>query len=279
MSGRGGGWRAAIAYGALAVAATLWVLPILIMVVASLKPDAAVLPEAGTLRGLVPRRASMQNYQDVLERVAFGRIFVNSLVINSGIVAGGLAVNATAGYALARLRWPGRRVALAFVLALLVLPFEAIAVPLFYGVTALGWRDGYTVQIVPFVANALAIYLFYTFFLGFPRELEEAARVDGAGTWRTFLHVVVPNARAPFATVAIVMFLLHWGLYLWPLLVTSRVDARPLPLGIATFRSLPPVQWGDVMAFAVMMVAPAIAIFLVFQRWFVRGVAATGIKG
>ena len=267
------------AYALLALGAVLWILPVLLMVVGSLKPDAAVLSEAGTLRGLVPADASLDNYADVMGRVAFGRIFLNSLIINAGIILGGLAVNSAAGYALARLRWPGRRVALAAVLALLVLPFEAIAVPLFYGVTALGWRDGYGVQIVPFLANALSIYLFYTFFLGFPRELEEAARVDGAGTWRVFLQVVVPNAKAPFATVAIVTFLVHWGFYLWPLLVTTTVDARPLPLGIATFRSLPPVQWGDIMAFAVLMVAPAVAFFLAFQRWFVRGVAATGVKG
>jgi multiple sugar transport system permease protein len=146
-------------------------------------------------------------------------------------------------------------------------------------VTSIGWWDGYSVQIAPFVANALSIYLFYTFFLDLPREVEDAARVDGAGPWRRFWQVVLPQSGTVFATVAIVTFLLHWGLYLWPLLVTSTLDARPLPLGIATFRALPPVQWGDVMAFAVMMVAPVALAFLVLQRWFVKSVAATGVKG
>jgi multiple sugar transport system permease protein len=290
MSGRGSSpdrrpWRAGTTpgriatYAALAAAALVWVAPILVMITASLRPEGRVLPEAGTLRGLVPTDPTFENYADVFQRVAFTRMFWNTLVINASIVVGGLAVNATAAYALARLEWPGRRWSLALVLALLIVPFEAIAVPLFYAVTTLGWRDGYLVQILPFVANALSIFIFYTFFLDFPRAVEDAARIDGAGPWRTFVEIVVPSSRTVFATVAIVTFVLHWGLYLWPLLVTTRVDARPLPLGIATFRALPPVQWGDVMAFAVLMVAPVAILFAILQRWFARSVAAAGIKG
>jgi multiple sugar transport system permease protein len=276
---RRGGATAALAHGLVGAAALVWMAPVLIMIVASLKPDAHVLAEAGTLRGLIPTEAYLQNYRDVFERVAFGRIFRNTLLINGAIVLGGLVVNSTAAYALARLRWPGRRLALALVLALLVVPFEAVALPLFYGTSVLGWRDSYSVQIAPFLANALSIYLFYTFFLGFPREVEEAARVDGAGPWRTFLSVVVPQSRPVFATVAIATFIIHWGLYLWPLLVTTTVDVRPLPLGIATFRTLPPLQWGDIMAFAVLMVAPVAVAFFFMQRWFVKSVATAGMKG
>lgn len=168
--------------------------------------------------------------------------------------------------------------ALLLVVGLLLVPLEAIAVPLFYGTTLLGWRDTYLVQTVPFLANALAIYLFYTFFLDFPGEVEEAARTDGAGPWQIFLRVVVPQSQSAFASVAVVTFLLHWGLYLWPLLVTSQIEVRPLPLGVANFRTLPPLQWGDIMAFAVMMVAPVAVMFLVLQRWFVRGLAGVGVK-
>lgn len=279
------GWRSAssasraVTWTALRLGALVWLMPVLVMVAASLRPEAQVLSQAGSIRGLVPSNPTLENYGDVLERVPFLRIFLNTLIVNAGIVVGGLVVNSLAGYALARLEWRGRRVALTLVMALLVVPFEAIAVPLFYATTALGWRDTYLVQIVPFLANALSLYIFYTFFRGLPRELEEAARVDGAGPWRTFLEIVVPTSRPVFATVAIVTFLLHWGLYLWPLLVTSRVDVRPLPLGIAAFRTLPPVQWGDLMAFAVMMVAPVALVFLVLQRWFTRSVASTGLKG
>lgn len=271
--------RGALSYLALLGLAVLFLAPVLFMVVGSLKPDHQVLAQAGTWRAFVPENVGLQNYRDVFQRVPFERYLLNSVLINGALVALGLAVNSLAGYALARLRWRGRRVALAAVLALLVVPFEAIAVPMFYQLTAVGWRDDYAVQIIPFVAYPLSIYLFYSFFLGLPRELEEAARVDGAGTLRVFFAIVLPNAKPAFASVAIVTFLFFWGLYLWPLLMTTGEDVRPLPLAIATFYTLPPLQWGDIMAFGVMMVAPVLAVFVTFQRWFVRGVAATGLKG
>lgn len=275
--GRSDRLLSARALAALA-AATVWLLPVVFVVAASLKPDRLVLTEAGGWRALWPSEASLANYADVLERVEFGRIFLNSVVVNVGIVGGGLVVNSLAGYALARLRFRGRGLALAAVLALLVVPLEAIAVPLFYEITVLGGRDTYWAQILPFVANAFSVYLFYSFFLDFPKELEEAARVDGASTVRTFVEVVVPNSAPAFASVTIVTFILYWGLYLWPLMITSAVDVRPLPLGMATFRTLPPLQWGDIMAFAVMMVAPAVLLFLALQRWFVAGIATVGVK-
>jgi multiple sugar transport system permease protein len=268
-----------LGYLLLTATALLYVLPLLLMFAGSLKPDAQVLSEAGTLRALLPSAVSLQNYHDVLERVPFARYLFNSLWVNGLIVLFGLVINSLAGYALARLSWPGRAQVLAFVLATLVIPFEAIALPLFYQLSFIGWRDTYTVQIVPFIANPLSIYLFYSFFLGLPRELEEAARVDGAGVLRTFIAVVLPNSKPVFAAVTIVTFLFSWGSYLWPLLMTAGEAVRPLPLGIAAFYTLPPVQWGDILAFGVMMVAPVVVIFLVFQRWFVRGVVSTAVKG
>ena len=265
-------------YAALTVCALVFVVPVALLIVGSLKPEARVLSEAGSWKAFFPDTVSLENYRDVLRRVPFAWYLFNSLVINGAIVVLGLVVNAFAGYALARLRWPGRENILAVVLTLLIVPFEAIAVPLFYQLSALGWRNSYTVQIVPFIANPLSIYLFYTFFRGLPPELEEAARVDGASVWRTFILIVIPNAKPVFATVAIVTFLFYWGMYLWPLLMTTGTEVRPLPLGIATFYTLPPLQWGDILAFGVMMVAPVMLIFVVFQRWFVQGVASTGTK-
>jgi multiple sugar transport system permease protein len=200
-------------------------------------------------------------------------------LINSAIVILGLIVNSLAGYALARLRWRGRSLFLLIVIALIILPFEAIAVPLFFQITLLGWRNTYIAQILPFVASAFSIYLFYTFFVDLPKELEEAARIDGASALRTFVEVIVPVSKPAFATVAILTFLSQWGSYLWPLMITIDESVRPLPLAIATFQTLPPIQWGDIMSFGVMMVAPILIVFLVFQKWFVKGVASTGTKG
>ncbi len=266
-------------YISLLLLALCFLAPIVLMVVGSLKPDAKVLIEAGSLKAVLPDQLSLQNYSDVFTRVDFMRYLLNSLLISGSIVVVGLAVNSLAGYAFARMQWRGRDLMFALVLMIMIVPLEAIAVPLFYEVTLLGWRDTYIVQIVPFIANAFSICLFYTFFLGLPRELEEAARIDGAGVFRTFVSIIVPNAKPVFATVAILTFLMQWGAFLWPLMVTSGEAVRPLPLGIAAFYTLPPLQWGDIFAFGVMMVAPILILFLLFQRWFVRGVAATGIKG
>ena len=271
--------RVLTAYGLLLACTAVFFGPVLFMLSGSLKPDELVLAEAGTWRALAPESVSLDNYRSVFERVPFVSYMASSLLINGLIVALGLMVNAFAGYALARLRWWGRNGVLVLVLALLVIPFEAIAVPLFYQLSWLGWRDDHLVQAIPFVANPLAIYLFYSFFLGLPRELEEAARIDGAGVLRTFFTIVIPNSAAAFASVAIVLFLLHWGMYLWPLLMTTSESVRPLPLGIAAFYTLPPLAWGDILAFGVLMVLPVLVVFVVFQRWFVQGVASVGVKG
>jgi len=265
-------------YLLVVAAAALYIAPIAFMVVGSFKPDADVLAEAGSWQAFFPDELTTENYGDVFERVNFGRFLFNSILITGCIVLGGLVVNSLAGYAFARLQWKGRDFVFLLVIMLMILPYEAIAVPLFYQVSLLGWRDTYIVQILPFVANAFSIYLFYTFFLGLPRELEDAARVDGASTLRTFWEVVVPNSKPVFATVTIVTFLFFWGFFLWPEIVTSGERVRPLPVAIATFHTLPPLKWGDILAFGVMMVTPVLLVFLVFQRWFVRGIASTGSK-
>ena len=269
----------AVSYVLLLTTALIFLIPVWMMIAGSLKPDDQVLLDAGSLRGYIPDEMSIRNYQDVFQRVPFLRYLINSTIITGLIVIAGLLVNSLAGYAFARLRWSGRDRILLLVIALMIIPIEAIAVPLFYEVSLLGWRDTYLVQIVPFIANAFSIYLFYTFFLTLPRELEEAARIDGAGAWRIFFQIIVPNAKPVFATVAILTFLTQWGSFLWPLMVTYSEQVRPLPLGIAAFYTLPPLQWGDIFAFGVMMVTPVLCLFVLFQRWFVKGVVTTGVKG
>jgi multiple sugar transport system permease protein len=259
--------------------ALLYIAPLIMMFSGSLKPDHRVLLESGSLTAFLPTDLSLQNYADVFRRSDFLGFFFNSLVITSCIVICGLLVNSLAAYAFARLQWRGRDLLFNLVLALMILPFEAIAIPLFYGASILGLRDTYTVQILPFIANAFSIYLFYSFFIGMPKEFEEAARLDGASTLRIFFSIIMPNAKPVFASVAILTFLTWWGSYLWPMLVTIGPTVRPLPVAIASFFTLPPLQWGDILAFGMMMVSPVLLLFIIFQRWFVRGVASSAIKG
>lgn len=268
-------------HAALALAALAYLAPVLYMCSASLTPDEQVLALRGRAwwQVLLPVDASLQNYRDVLGGLRFGRYLLNSLIVTGATVVLGLVVNSLAGFALARLRWRGRDAVGLGAVALLVVPLEAIAVPLFFLVLQLGWYDTYRAQIVPFVAVPFSIYLFATFFRELPAELDEAARIDGASTWTIYWRIAVPLARPAFASVAILTFLLYWGAYLWPLMVTAGPEVRPLPVALGIFPGQHPVQWGDVMAFGTLMVLPVVIVFLAFQRWFVRGIAATGIKG
>ena len=254
--------------------------PILYLLLGSLKPPGQVLDG---LSGLDPSNLSLHNYSGVVNQFSsdatghFANFYLTSLTVSAAVVVGGLVVNSLAGYALARLRWRGRRLVLIAVIALVILPFQAIAVPLFYLLD--GARDTVYVQFLPFVASAFSIFLFYSFFLGLPKEFEEAAAIDGAGPWRCLLTVILPNAKPVFASVAILTFLSSWSSFLWPVMMVDQPSVSPLPLQIAVFQGQPPVNWGEVCAFGVLMVAPVVVVFILFQRWFVRGVTASAIKG
>jgi multiple sugar transport system permease protein len=276
------GRRAALAghYVLMTVLAVFFLFPLVYMLVSAVKADDAVLSGSDSLGAFLPTPSvGLENYRDAIERASLPRALLNSMIISSAIVGFGLVVNSLLGYALARMRFAGRRFIVTLVIALIIIPFEALAVPLLYLSAEVGWLDTYQVQILPFIANPLFVYLFYTFFLNVPVSLEEAARVDGAGPVRTFVSVVAPLARPAYATMAILGFLFSWGQLLWPVMVTRGVEVRPLPLGIGTFKTTPPVQWGDIMAYAAMMTLPLLIVFLLFQRYFVRGVASTGVKG
>lgn len=251
--------------------------PLWFMFMGSLRPNQKVLSLGW--QALLPADATLENYRAVFQQLDFAHFFLNSLFIVGAVVTSGLLVNSMAGYALSRLRWSGREAVLAAIIVLLIIPYEAIAVPLFFEMTYMGWTDSFRAQIVPFIANPFSIYLFYTFFNALPRELEEAARVDGAGPWRTFFFIIAPLAKPAYATVGILTFLLHWGFFLWPLMVTRGPEYQPLPVALGYFSANKPVQWGEIMAFGTLMIAPVLVVFLVFQKWFVRGIAMTGVKG
>jgi multiple sugar transport system permease protein len=273
--------RAALASwtsGALLVVATIGFLgPLWFMLAGSLRPNEKAL--ALGWNAFLPVDPTLENYRAVFRQLDFNHFLLNSLLIIGSMVAAGLLVNSMAGYALARLRWRGREAVLAAVIVLLIIPYEAVVVPLFFEMTLAGWTNSFRAQIVPFIANPFAIYLFYTFFNGLPLELEQAARVDGAGPWRSFFLIIAPLAKPAYAAVAILTFLLHWGFFLWPLMVTRGPEYQPLPVALGYFSSNKPVQWGDTMAFGTLMVLPVLVVFLAFQKWFVRGIAMTGVKG
>jgi multiple sugar transport system permease protein len=267
-------------YLVMTVITLVFAAPIIYMFIGSFKPSDKVL---NGLAGFVPEDTSLQNYTGVFARFDdpstgyFWRFFLVSLIVTVVAVAGGLVINSLAAYSFARLQWRGKNFVFASVIALVILPFEAIAVPLFYMLN--GQRNTVFVQFLPFIANAFSIYLFYTFFINLPKQVEEAARIDGAGPWKTFFYIVVPMSKPVFASVTILTFLAVWASFLWPVLMVSDPAARPLPLALSVFQGQPPFDWGQIMAFGVMMVLPVLIVFLIFQRWFVQSVASSGLKG
>ncbi len=282
------GLRTGFTYLVMSLLAIFFLFPIVFMLISSIKNnETQVLADMSTLYAFVPRgELGLQNYYDVFAQLDFGQLMFNSVLIVAVMVILGLIVNSLMAYALARLRFKGRGLLLAVVVALIIIPFESVAVPLLLLVNRLPWFGGattwldtYHVQIIPFIADAFSIFLFYQFFISLPKDLEEAALVDGASLFRIFWNIVLPLSRPVFATVAILQFLTHWGDFLWPLMVTRGPEVRPLMIGMQQFFGLDPKIWGDIMAFASMITIPVLIVFLLFQKWFVQSVASTGIKG
>ncbi len=203
-------------------------------------------------------------------------------------VALGIVVNSMAAFALSRMVFPGQKIILGVILATLIVPFETLALPLLWWVNQLpylsaegvtiGWLDTYEVQIIPFIANAFSLFLFYQYFDTIPKALDEAATVDGAGWFRIYRSVIMPLSGPAIATVAILTFLPAWNSYLWPLMAIQAEELRPAMVGIDYFKQLN-VAWGQIMAFASMVTVPVLALFIAFQRAFISSIASSGVKG
>lgn len=282
-----------LTYIGLVVAAGVAVLPLAFMVFSSFKEDQQIFADLGTPKAFLPLgHLSLDNYVGVFARVPAGRFLLNTVLVTVAIVLLGLVVNSLIGFAIARMRWRGKHVVLSLVLATLMVPFETIAVPMVFWVSKLpslqwvvdgflvkqGMLNTYQVQILPFVANALAIFLFAQHFGDIPKEIDEAARVDGASWWTIYRRIVVPLSGPTFATVAIIMMLPAWNSYLWPLMVVQEETMRPVSVGMQYFFQLNPV-WGQIMAYGTLITLPVIVVFVVFQRSFVQSLAGTAVKG
>jgi multiple sugar transport system permease protein len=275
------GIRQGITYLMMIALAFFFLFPIIFMLVSSIKAnETQIVRDMSRLVAFMPYgELGLQNYRDVFDQMPFGRFMLNSVLVVGSTVLGGLVVNSMIAYALARLRFKGRQFILTLIIALIIIPFEAVAIPLLLMVNQFGWLDSYHVQIIPFIADAFSIFLFYQFFIGLPKDLDEAALVDGASPFRIYWNIILPLSRPVFATVAILQFLANWGKFLWPLMVTRGFEYRPLPVAIQQFFSQDPKVWGDIFAFASMITIPVLIVFLLFQKWFVQSVASSGIKG
>ena len=264
-------------------------LPLLFMLVSSFKPDLQIFSDLGSLNAFLPTgNLSLDNYTGVFDRVPFSQFMINSVMISVVTVVLGVVVNSMAAFALARIKFRGSGAVLGLILATLIVPFETLALPLLWWSNKLpfvgpdgiseGWLDTYQVQIIPFIANAFSIFLFYQYFDSIPKELDEAAKVDGAGWFRIYRSIVMPLSGPAVATVAILTFLPTWNQYLWPLMAVQTEELRPVMVGIDYFKQLN-TSWGQIMAYASMITAPVLILFIAFQRAFINSIASSGVKG
>lgn len=268
----------AIAFVIMFIAAMLFLFPYIWMIGTSLKSNL----EASTQsQVLFPTVLRFENYPQTIAFMDFGRQLFNSVVVALGVTIGQLLLAAPAGYAFARIDFRGRNWLLLLMLAMLIIPFEALFVPIYVMITRLGWVNSYWALIIPSIANPFAVYVFRQFFVTLPADLEEAARVDGANQVTIFWRIMLPLAQPAIVTIAVLTFLAEWGALLKPLIFTTSNDMRTLQVGlnflnVGAMVSEPRVAW--LMAGTTLVVLIPMIVFIFGQRYFVESIARTGIK-
>jgi multiple sugar transport system permease protein len=228
---------------------------------------------------LRPSGLRWQNYQQVLELSRFPRWFLNTVVVTTVVVIANLLFCSLAGYAFARLKFWGRDVVFIILLATMMIPFQVIMIPTFLIVRQLGLIDSLSALIVPNLAGAFGIFMLRQFFRTLPIELEEAARIDGASRLGVLFKIVLPLSGPVLATLAVITFMWTWNDFLWPLITIYDVDNMTLQLGLTTFQGAHKTNTNLLMAANVMSILPSLLLFFVLQRYFIRGIATTGLKG
>lgn len=283
------GFKTALRYLLLVVVAVIFIFPIVFMVMSSFKPAQQLLRDTASIAAFLPvGDLSLDNYFAAFQRAPVALFIFNSVFVTLVTVIGSLFLCSMAAFSFAFLEFKGKEIVLSILIATLIVPFETIAVPMLMLVNNLpwisgsgitfGWLNSYHVQIVPFLADALTIFLFVQYFRDLPRELIEAARLDGANWFQVYSRVIVPISGPVFATAAILKFLAMYNQYLWPLLVTQSEQYRPVMVGLQYFFQLN-IAWGEVMAYLSIITLPVLIFYLFLQRAFISSIASTGIKG
>ena len=283
------GLRLIVRYTVLSLIAVIFLFPLIFMLMSSLKPVQQLLVDTGSLRAFLPvGDISLNNYYFAFKRAPVGLFVMNSIIVTGTTVVLSLLICSLAAFSFVFVKWRGRELILTLILATLIVPFETIAIPLLLIFSKLpwigldgfstGWLNSYRVQIVPFIADGLTIYLFVQYFKDLPGELIEAARVEGASWGQIYRRVVMPLSGPVVATAAILKFLAMYNQYLWPLMVVQQEGYRPVMVGLQYFFQLN-IAWGEIMAYLSLITVPVLVFYLFLQRAFIASIASTGVKG
>ena len=257
----------------------IFVSPLIWMISASLKPESQIFANMNSLKTFFPVSASFNNYVEVFARMNLPQVFKNTLLYISLILVLDLLVNSMCGYALAKFEFKGKGAIMNLVVALMVLPMEAIMLPLYIEMSQLGWVNTLVALVIPFVAKCFSIYMFRQFFCDIPDDLIEAAAIDGCRPAGTFFKIVMPISKTVYATVFILDFVAHWNDFMWPFLVMTGEDKRTIQLAVQSFFGTQPVHYSAIMAALVISAIPMIIMFIFMQKYYVEGIASSGIKG
>jgi ABC-type glycerol-3-phosphate transport system permease component len=260
----------------IALVAALWLAPTLWLAVTSLKSEKDVIVDHPAIFTTMP---TLINYAHAFGKTGIARWLLNSLIVS--VVATGLtlALDSTIAYAIARIRFRGNKALLIFVLAGMMVPFEALIIQLYLEFNALGLIDTLAAVIIPRLSLPIGVFILVQFFKDIPAALEEAAYMDGAGRWRIFRSIILPLGKAALVTVTILSFITAWNDFLWPLVAVSDSAKYTITVGIANFQGTHGTEYSLIMAGALIASAPQIALFLGFRDQIVKGIAMTGIKG
>jgi len=268
-------WDKLVIHVVLLAGAFVMIIPFLWMVTLSLKPVALTHQPPY----LFPTTFELSNYSKAWDAAPFARYYFNSIVMTAGIVFGQVIFSSLAAYAFARLHFPGRDTLFLLFLGTMMVPFHVILIPSYLIVDRLGWIDSYAALIIPRMVSAFGIFLLRQYYQGIPRELDEAAMIDGASRLGIWWRIIVPLSGPALATLGIFAFMFAWNDFLWPLVVTNDPNMRTVQLGLAMFQGRYGTQWTLLMAGTVTATLPTLLVFLLSQRWFIRSVAQSGLKG
>jgi len=265
-----------ISYICLSVIGISMLLPFLWMISTSLKEPGAVFtypPE------WIPKPVVFKNYSEAWNAVPFGRFFINSIIVAVCITFGQLFTASLAGYAFARLEFPGKDKLFLAYLATMMIPGQVTMIPIFIVLKTLGWIDTYKALILPGMFTAYGTFMLRQFFLTIPKDLEEAAIIDGCSRFTIYLKIILPLSKPALATLGTFVFLGSWNDFMWPLIVTNSMEMKTLPIGLASFQGLYTTDWTLLMAASVIVLAPVLIVYIFNQRFFTKGIVMTGLKG
>jgi ABC-type glycerol-3-phosphate transport system permease component len=273
--------RRALLYAALAAVALASVLPLVWAFTSSLRADDEIFLYTLRLswKTLLPLGATLENFRAILLEDRFGRFLGNSLLVAGSTILLGLLVNSLAAFGFARFTFPGQRLLFALVLITFMVPFEVIVLPLYLVVRSMGWLDTYRALIIPAVPDAFSIFLIRQFMSKLPRDMFEAARVDGAGWFAIYWRITLPNVKPALITASLLLFLRQWDAFFWPLVATSSLDLTVIQVALTKYMTEFVTYWGRLLAGSMLATLPIVILFFLLQKYFVQSVASTGMKG